>query len=164
MNLVFTWKELIIRNGTKVLERYPSTCKVRNELNGKRKPNEVIYTTPKSGMPKPFYPRQYPSGIFKILSVDWLTDPESIETFGPVLIRTDATRNVYTWDLDVNGNYWTPTGNLQLDAGYHIHHTHRYKTTHGCIRGGETEGQMISIAQMIEPSVRNGDNVYVEVL
>ena len=164
MNLVFTWKEIIIRNGTKVLEKFPATCIVRNEINGKRSTNQVIYTTPKTGHKKPYYPRTFPSGIFEITQIEWLTDLNDIEKFGPVKIRTTATREVFTWDLDFYGHYWEPTGMIQKDYAYHIHHTHKYHTTHGCIRGGDTEGQMILIAQMIEPSVVHGDIVRLEVL
>lgn len=164
MKLIFTWKELIIQNGQTGIARFPSTCIVRNELNGKRLKSQVLYTTPLQGNPKPFYPRQFPSGIYLILKIEWLKDPAEIKRFGPVKIRTTATREVFTWDLDTNGNYWKPTGKVQTDAGYHIHHTHKYKTTHGCIRGGDTEGQMVNIAQIIEPVLENNENVYLEVL
>lgn len=164
MNLIFTWKEILIRNGTRVIERYPATCRVRNELNDKRMPHQVIYTIPVTGKPTPYYPRTFPSGIYEITSIEWLTDPAEIKKFGPVKIKTNATREVYTWDLDTAGNYWKPTGKTQIDMAYWIHHTHKYLTTQGCIRGGSTEAQMISIAQMIEPNLEYGDSVKIEVL
>ena len=164
MKIIFTWKELIILNGNTEIARYPASCKVRNELNGKRLRGEVVYTFPETGKPKPYYPRQFPSGIHKITAIEWLTDPKDIEEFGLVKIRTDAKRDVFTWELDINGIYWKPTGLIQVDTQYHMHHTHKYVHTLGCIKGGNTDSQMISIAKIIEPELRHHDPVYIEVL
>ncbi len=163
MIIIFTWKHLIIKNGLTKIARYPATCRVRNELNGKRKSNQVIYTVNKK--PKPYYPRQFPSGIHKITSIEWVKKgTKRYAEFGPVIIKTDATREIFTWDLDTEGNYWKPTGNIQIDTGYYIHHTHKYLTTYGCIRGGDTESEMIHIARIIEPVLEHDDSVYLEVL
>lgn len=164
MKLIFTWKELIILNGTTEIARYPATSKVRNELNGLRKKDQIVYTCPVTGRPKPYYPRPYPSGIHMITAIEWLTDPKQIDVFGPVKIRTTATRDVFTWDLDREGKYWKPTGKIQVDGQYHIHHTHKYIYTHGCIRGGSTTQQMISIAKIVEPVLNAGEKVHLEVL
>jgi len=163
MKLIFTWKDLIVLDDNKTIEKYPSTCVVRNEINGKRSTNQVIYTIPQSGKPKPYYPRTFPSGIHEITSIEWIKDLDRLELFGPVIIKTDATREVFSWDLTINGNYWIPTGKTQIDTGYYIHHTHRYKTTHGCIRGGDTEAQMIEIAKLVEPFLKD-ETVLLEVL
>ena len=162
--MVFTWKELLILNGTTVIARYPATCRVRNELNGKRLKSQVVRTFPNKGKSEPYYPRTFPSGIHRITAIEWLTNEKEIEKFGPVKIRTDAWRKVFTWDLDKKDNYHKPTGSTQIDTEYHIHHTHRYLTTHGCIRGGKTEAQMISIAKILEQTFENGETIYIEIL
>ena len=163
MKVIFTWKELIVFNGITEITKYPATCKVRHELNGQRKINQVIYTVNKK--PKPYYPRQFPSGIHKITDIEWTEKgTKRYEEFGPVIIKTDAVREVFTWDLDRDGNYWKPTGKTQIDTGYYIHHTHKYSTTYGCIRAGNTESEMIHLARTIEPILDHGDNVYLEVL
>lgn len=163
MKVIFTWSEIIILNGNVEIKRFSASCKVRNDINGKRKPNQVIYTVNKK--PKPYYPRTFPSGIHKITSIEWVEKgTKRYEQFGPVIIKTDATRKIFTWDLDREGNYWKPTGNTQIDTAYYIHHTHKYLTTLGCIRGGNTETEMISIAQIIEPVLKHGDIVMLEVL
>ena len=158
MKLIFTWKEIIVLNGITEIARYKASCNVRNELNGKRKKNEIIYTYPQTGKPKPYYPRQYPSGIFKITGIEYTDDKE----YAPVKIKTDAIRKVFTWDLDREGNYWKPTGNIQIDTCYWLHYT-GYKTTLGCIRI-DNISDALSLAHIIEPVLENKDHVYLEVL
>jgi len=163
MKVIFTWKELIILNSITEIARYPASCNVRNELNDKRKANQVVYTVNKK--PKPYYPRQFPSGIHTITEIEWIEKgTKRYEGFGPVIIKTDAIREIFTWDLNREGNYWKPTGDTQIDTGYYIHHTHKYLTTYGCIRGGDTESEMIHIARIIEPILEHGDNIFLEVL
>jgi len=158
MKIIFTWKELIILNGKTEIARYPATCKVRNEINGQRKKDQVVYTIPSEGMPKPYYPRQFPSEIFEITNIEYTTDP----VYAPVKIKTTATRKVFTWDLDVDGNYWKPTGKVQIDTAYWLHHTDS-NTTLGCIRI-VFEKDAISLTNIIERFLENGDKVYLEVL
>ena len=163
MKVIFTWREIIILNSITEVGRYSATCRVRNELNGQRKSNQVIYTVNKK--PKPYYPRQFPSGIHIITEIEWVKKgTKRYAQFGPVIIKTDAIREIFTWDLDREGKYWKPTGKTQIDTGYYIHHTHKYSTTHGCIRGGNTESEMVHIARIIEPVLENDDNVWLEVL
>lgn len=163
MKVIFTWKEIIILNGVTIISRYPASCKVRTELNGQRDKDQVIYTVNKR--PKPYYPRQFPSGIHKITGIEWLrAGTERYKEFGPVIIKTDAERKIFTWDLDREGRYWKPTGNIQIDTGYYIHHTHRYLKTLGCIRGGDTESEMVSFAKILEPSIEGLEDIYIEVL
>ncbi|MCK5601409.1 hypothetical protein KAR91_06065 [Candidatus Pacearchaeota archaeon] len=163
MKVIFTWKEIIILNSIIEIARYPATCKVRNEINGQRKANEVIYTVNKR--PKPYYPRTFSSGIHTITEIEWVKPgTKRYKEFGPVIIKTDAIREIFTWDLDREGNYWKPTGNTQIDTGYYMHHTHKYLTTYGCIRGGDTESEMIHIARIIEPVLNHDDDVMLEVL
>ncbi len=158
MKLIFTWKEIIAQNGLTVIARYPASCKVRNELNGRRKKNEVKYTYPIIGKPKPYYPRQFPSGIFEITGIEYTNDAE----YAPVKIKTTATRKVFTWDLDRDGNYWKPTGQIQEDSCYWLHYTGS-STTLGCIRISDIH-DALSLAHIIEPILENKDKIYLEVL
>ena len=156
MKIIFTWKELIVMNGCTEIARYPASCKVRNEINGRRRKDEVQYTVTKH--PKPYYPRQFPSGIFEITDVAYTPDPE----YAPVKIKTSATREVFTWDLNQGGDYWKPTGKTQIDTAYWLHYTD-INTTLGCIRIGSAKDAM-SLAHIIERTLEHGDKVLLEVL
>ncbi len=158
MKIIFTWKELIVMNGNIEIARYKASCKVRNELNGQRNKDQVVYTVPAVGHPKPYYPRQFPSSIFEILSIEKTDDPE----YAPVKIKTNATREVFTWDLNIKGDYWTPTGKTQVDTAYWLHYTDS-NTTLGCIRI-DNKQDAIHLSNIIEPVLDHGDNVYLEVL
>lgn len=158
MKIIFTWKHLIIMNGAVEIGRYPASCRVRNELNGKRSKNQVVYTYPKTGKPKPYYPRQFPSGIFNITGIEYTDDVE----YAPVKIKTDATREVFTWDLDTAGNYWKPTGNIQEDTCYWLHFTNSL-TTLGCIRIDDIH-DALKIAHIIERVLEYKDFLKLEVL
>lgn len=164
MKVIFTWKELIVVNGMKEIARYPASSKVRNEVNGQRKPDQVEFTIPRNMKSTPYYPRPFPSGIFRITGIEWINnDTARYKKYGPVIIKTDATREVFTWELNQDGNYWKPTGKTQIDTAYYIHHTHRYLTTLGCIRGGDLESEMISLARIIEPVMKHSE-ILLEVL
>lgn len=158
MKVIFTWSELIVMNGCTEIARYKASCKVRTELNGQRKKNQVVYTLPKTGHPTPYYPRQFPSQIFNITDIVYTTDPE----YAPVKIKTNAVRRVFTWDLDTDGNYWKPTGNTQIDTAYWLHYTDS-STTLGCIRIGSAQ-DALSLAHIIERTLERGDAVRLEVL
>ena len=161
MDIIFTWRELIVRNGLNNISRYPASCNVRHELNGRRllhNTADVVYTFPVGGHRKPYMPRQFPSGIYKITKVEWTEDPE----YAPVKIRTTATRDVFIWDLDYRGGYDKPTEEIQSDSQYHIHFTDS-PTTLGCIKCNKRE-DMVLLAKMIEPIVVAGEDVYLEVL
>ena len=119
MNITFDWKQLVIKNEVIPIIKFPATCRVRNEINGHRSLDQVVYTLPESGKPKPYYPRPFPSGIFKIIDIEYTDDLE----YAPVKIKTNATREVFTWDLDKEGNYWKPTGKTQIDTCYWLHFT-----------------------------------------
>lgn len=158
MKVIFTWKELIILNGNIEIARYPASCNVRNELNGKRKKNEVQHTVPLSGHPKPYYPRAFPGGMFEITDIEYTKDPE----YAPQKIKTTATREVFTWDLDRNGDYWQPTGKTQIDSAYWLHHT-KSKTTLGCIKITNFE-DATHLANILEPVLEQGETIRLEVL
>jgi hypothetical protein len=156
MKVIFTWSELIVMNSYTEIARYKANCKVRQELNGQRSKGEVQYTVTKH--PKPYYPRQFPSGIFKITDIEYTDNIE----YAPVKIKTNATREVFTWDLNRDGNYWKPTGKTQIDTAYWLHYTDS-STTLGCIRIGSAK-DALSLAHIIEPFLENNDSVLLEVL
>jgi len=158
MKVIFTWKELIVMNGITEIARFPASCNVRNELNGKRAKNEIIYTVPISGKPKPYYPRAFPGGMFEIIDIEYTDDPQ----YKPVKIKTTATREVFTWDLNINGNYWKPTGKTQMDSAYWLHYT-KYKTTLGCIKI-DNLNDALPFAQILERVLEHGETIRLEVL
>ncbi len=158
MKLIFTWKEIIILNGSVEIARYPASCKIRTELNGKRAKNEVVYSMPREGKPKPYYPRSFPSGIFEIIGIEY-TDNVN---YAPVKIKTDAIRKVFTWELNREGSYWIPTGKTQEDTCYWLHF-YPGEYSHGCIHFTEIE-DALSAAHIIEPTLEYGDKVWLEVL
>ena len=158
MKVIFTWKELIILNGITEIARYPASCNVRNELNGKRAKGEVIYTVPILGKPKPYYPRAFPGGMYEIIDIEYTND----KVFAPVKIKTTASREVFTWDLDIEGNYWKPTGKTQVDSAYWLHYT-PFKTTLGCIRINSIH-EALSFAHILEPVLEHGESIRLEVL
>lgn len=158
MKIIFTWKELIIVNGTVEIIRFPADCNVRQELNKRRKKNEVVYTVPKFGHRKPYYPRQFPSGIFAITGVEYTDDLE----YAPVKIKTTATRDVFLWELNKDGDYWIPTEEKQIDTAYWLHHT-KSSTTLGCIKIGSEENAL-ALAHIVESTIEAGESVLLEVL
>ena len=166
MKIIFTWKQLIIMNNNIEITRYNADCNIRHELNGRRllhNVNDVVYTFPEHGHRKPYMPRQFPSGIFKITELEWIKeDDPQYKTYGPVKIKTNATRLVFTWDLDYKGGYDKNSGKIQEDKAYWIHYTDS-KTTLGCIRCIDKQN-MISLAHIIEPVLENNDEAMLEVL
>jgi hypothetical protein len=159
MTIIFTWTELILKIGDRILDRFPATCKVRTELNGQRKKNQIVKTFPIAGDREPYYPRQFPSGIFDITGVEYTKDPD----YAPVKIKTDALREVFTWSLTRRGNYYyKPTGEMQIDSCYYLHYT-KYKTTHGCIRLSTPE-DALKLAGIIEKYIKRKAVIKLEVL
>lgn len=161
MKIIFTWKSLVLQKGEDTVGRYPASCSVRHELNGRRAlhtEKEVRWTFPDEGHRKPYMPRQFPSGIFKVTAVVYTDDPE----YAPVKIRTTATRDVFTWELDIMGGYERQTNKVQTDTQYHIHYTDS-KTTLGCIRC-DSKSDIITLAELIKPAVDRGEDVWLEVL
>lgn len=161
MKVIFTWKELILKSGNKIIKRFPASCNVRTEMNGNRKlhkKSDVVKTYPLSGIQSPYMPRQFPSGVHRILSIEWTDDPE----YAPVKIKTDATRKVFLWELDDNKGYGYPVEDIQIDTCYWMHYTDS-RTTLGCIRIGNRD-DAIMLGRMIEAILLNNDKVYLEVL
>jgi hypothetical protein len=147
-------KKRILVNG----REYLADCTVRNELNGYRAVNEVVKTMPLSGQPEPYYPRQFPTGVWPVFQPEYTDDPE----FAPVKIPTGAKQRVFTWKTGKDGKYSTPTGEAQEDYFYHIHYS-QYKTTLGCIRlNSGTDA--VNIAMVITEAFSRGEKVWLEVL
>lgn len=159
MKIIFTWKHLILKKDSgETIRSFPASCNVRTEINGKRKKDEVRYTIPETGHPTPYYPRQFPAGIFEITEIIYTAD----QKYAPVKIKTNATRKVFTWDLNREGEYWKPTGKTQIDTAYWLHYTDS-KTTLGCIRIGSPQDAM-SLASIITRSLEINERVFLEVL
>lgn len=161
MNLVFTWKEILVRENGRTLYNFPASCDVRNELNNRRKlnnPKEVVKTFPYDDKRKPYMPRQFPSGIFKIIGIEWTDEPE----FAPCKIKTTASREVFTWKLDNDGCYKERTDEIQVDTAYWMHHSN-YKTTLGCIRIDDYD-HAEKLGMFVEELLNDGETLFIEVL
>ena len=166
MKIIFTWKQLIVIHNNTEITRYDADCNVRNELNKRRllhNTKEVIYTFPSHGHRKPYMPRQFPSGIFKITDLEWINEKDSqYKEFGPVKIKTNATRLVFTWRLNLRGEYDKPSGIIQEDHAYWNHFTES-RTTLGCIRCIHKQ-DIMSLANIIKPILGNNEEIFLEVL
>lgn len=161
MHITFNWEKLIVENGPTFL----ADCKVRNEINGERKPHQVVRTIEPNGVRRPYMPRTIPSGIWQITGVQWIHDTGS--EYYPVIIRTDAWRRVYIWALSERGKYDYRTRTEVIDEAYHIHFAWynggRSRTTHGCINM-HTIDMAINFAEMVESEKEKGENVSLEVM
>jgi hypothetical protein len=116
----------------------PATCIVRNELNGWRKPHQIIRTT---GTTHPhglaYYPRPFPAGEWDIMAPIPVDDGSQ---YWPYFIPTTATAELEAWDIK-DGKYDKPSGRTFVGRGYGLHHA-RFRrdgemvfstTTFGCI-------------------------------
>jgi hypothetical protein len=138
---------------------YYATCKVRNELNGLRKKNQVVKTYPLGDYKRePYYPRKFPTGLWVVKNPIWTDDPD----YSPVKIPTDAFRRVLTWHTD-DGYYSKIDERHQTDSFYHLHYAKNSSTTLGCIRIG-SEQDAIDIAEKVSESILAGEDVYIEVI
>ena len=140
-------------------KEYKATCDVRNEINGRRKPDQIVKTYPKDGTDRlPYMPRKFPTGAWNVKQPIWTDDIE----FAPVKIPTDATRKVLIWGTS-SGKYTIPNGTIQEDAFYHIHFSRDSKTTLGCIRLNSAEDAK-ELAELVEFHLSRHDKVILEVL
>lgn len=138
---------------------YTATCKVRNEINGWRHKDQVVKTYPINGDErKPYYPRKFPTGLWRVKTPIWTDDVD----YAPVKIPTDAFRGVLIWDTDNNG-YTKITNEHQTDSYYHLHYAKISSTTLGCIRLNSSEDAR-EIAELVELYKKNGKEVWIEVL
>ncbi len=138
---------------------FKATCKVRNELNKRRKKNQVVKTYPLGNFERqPYYPRKFPTGLWRIKPPIWTDDTD----YAPVKIPTDAFRGVILWNTDKNG-YTKPTGKHHTDAYYHLHYAAESSTTLGCIRLNSAQDARY-IAEMVEYELKLGNECWIEVI
>ena len=158
MHITFDWKNLIIEGGKK----FPADCKVRNEINGLRSPDDLEKTI-EDGRRRWYMPRTFPSGVWLIKEVEWIDDKDS--AFWPVIVRTYAFRRVYIWKQAKNG-LWRRSNKIAVDTGYHVHYARyngrRSSTTHGCINPMTPE-IMIDFAKVVEKGMMDKD-AWLEVM
>lgn len=124
----------VIANEVKRVGEFEVSNNVRNELNGLREePNAK--TSPVSGTPEYYYPRDFPTGTWKVYAPRESTNPEIKGLFIP----TNAVQEVSVYGKteeerlqDDDGNF-LPTG-TQLDSAYGLHACNSSSYTQGCIR------------------------------
>lgn len=137
----------------------PISCFVRNELNGLRKIDEVVYTMP-AGIP--YYPRRFPTGIW---SVTGIRRREDIYR-EPFFIATDAHQLVDEWRVDDGPDgrprYASPTGRMVQDREYGLHFS-RSPTTTGCIKI-EERSDLLDLVDRIREAFSSKDLVTLEVV
>ena len=130
------------------------SCVVRNEENGWRKLDEVVYTIPDR---LPYQPRTFPTGVWKIGRPKRETDPY----LAPYFIPTNAAQDVETWELTPEGAYHQPTGRMVRDSGYGLHFS-TSNTTIGCIKIRE-RGCLIRLVSEIIETLAAGQECTIEV-
>lgn len=159
MNIVFVMDEEQIYIDR---SKYTATCKVRNELNGKRPFDQVVKNTPADGSaPRPYMPRMFPTGRWRV-KLPIRTNPKDYQTYGPWKIPTTAKRNVALWKVE-DGVYTEPSGETSKDGFYHLHASPGYTTTLGCIRLS-SEADAIEIAHLVRKAIGKGEKVWLEVV
>lgn len=139
-------------------QNYKATCRVRNEINGKRGPSQIVKTFPKAGFRLPYMPRRFPTGVWEIQKPVWTDDIE----FWPVKIPTNAVRKVLTWNTERN-QYSEPLELVQEDAYYHLHFSRDSISTLGCIRLDSAHDAK-EIARRIEGLLAADHKVLLEVI
>jgi len=133
------------------------TCDVRNELNGRRKPHEIVVTLPQG---RPYYPRTFPIGTWRIVDVKKRSDPYR----APFFIATDAWQLVEEWstaEVDGKLQYDRPTGKQVKDREYGLHCS-TSPTTTGCIKI-MLRSDLALIIDAIYRAWRKKEVVYLEV-
>lgn len=102
------------------------SCIVRNELNGWRKSNEIIFSVPDH---KPVQPRPFPKGIWNVGKPVAREDPY----LAPYYIPTDAWQQLPIWELTADRKYGHVTTDYVRDTAYGLH-TSTSTSTQGCIK------------------------------
>ena len=110
----------------------PFSCFVRNEVNGLRNMNEVVYSTNQDGSKGvPYMPRPFPVGTWTLGHPDLRSDP----LLAPYFIPTTAWQLVDEWDViqkDDGEWYSGKTGRQVKDYAYGIHCSSAHESD-GCI-------------------------------
>jgi len=166
MILQFTGREILAFG-----RALPSTCVVRNEENHWRKSDEVVVTrgqTVPHGLP--YQPRRFPPGEWEITAVVDCQKTGDDAEYWPVWMDTNATQTVRIWDLDEEGNYYSPKFRWVTGKGYGIHHARYSKadqmvpsnTTLGCINIASSDDAQW-LGDRIEEAVGMRQRVYIDV-
>lgn len=132
------------------------SCVVRNEVNGWRKKNEVVYSIPDN---KPVQPRPFPKGTWAVGRPDARAgDPY----LAPYFIPTSAWQNLPIWKLDGKKCYVEATANMTKDKGYGLHFS-TSGSTHGCIRISKKQ-DLLWLVNLIKNHQSLGDVIMLEVV
>lgn len=99
-------------------------CDVRNEINSRRHPDQIVYSIPDH---EPYQPRIFPEGVW---DVERPRKSEN-EAIKPIFIPTNAYRVLPVWELR-KGKYFKPTSAKIIDKGYGLH-VSTWRTSLGCI-------------------------------
>lgn len=131
------------------------SCVVRNEINGWRKKDQVVYSIPDK---KPIQPRQFPKGTWAVGKPDARTDPY----LAPFFIPTSAWQYMPIWELDANKCYLKETSKKCRDVGYGMHYSES-TSTQGCIKIN-THTDLLWLVTMIKNHQSMGDVIMLEVV
>lgn len=129
-------------------------CKVRNELNKERAVNEVVMTEPEE---HPYYPREFPNGVWNVFKPLVKRAPY----LAPFFIPTDAWQMVDLWEVS-DGKYVKKSGKTYRDSGYGLHFS-TSRTTLGCIRIG-AQADLMWLVDSINAALAKGEKVTLEVV
>lgn len=135
----------------------PCSCEVRNLENGRRKPNEIVYSLPHH---KPYSPDVFPEGLWQIGRPRVRTDCYR----APFFIPTNAARMTRVWEVK-NGLYVRATDELTLDEDFGLHAS-ASPTSLGCGLIGEVGDiyEAEPVRWMVERINRETDIIYLEVI
>lgn len=131
------------------------SCVVRNEVNGWRKKDQVVYSLPDK---KPIQPRQFPKGLWAVGKPDVRTDPY----LAPFFIPTSAWQYMPIWELDNKKCYLRETKNKCKDVGYGLHYSES-TSTQGCIKIIK-KYDLLWLVNMIKNHQSLGDVIMLEVV
>ena len=165
MTLHFTGKSIVAFG-----RMIPATCVVRNDLNGWRRPNQVLREKDGRIQPDgtPYQPRPFPPGRWQVTEV---VDKITTSVYWPTFIRTNAWQWLEYWSVDERGHYDKPTGERFKGYGYAAHHARvrsagalvRSNTTLGCINILEDKDS-VWLGDAIRNVMGERGRVYINVL
>jgi hypothetical protein len=147
-------------SGDRIKTWFPRvSCVVRNELNGWRKPHEVVYRISRENIQTddPVQPRVFPPGHW---IVKWI-EPRTNEYQRPFYVQTDAYHALPIWELDETGRYKRETAVKKTDHSYGFHYS-MSNTTLGCIKLLDMDELMIFVDQCWD-EIKRGRQPIVEV-
>jgi hypothetical protein len=131
-----------------------ASCNVRNELNGRRKDNQVVKSMPDN---VPYQPRKMPIGLWEIGTPLKRYQEDRF----PYFIPCNAIQELPIWVLNEYGYYEQPTSQMTIDKGYGIHCS-TWQTTLGCIKMHITK-ELLMLVYLINYEKQVGNKIYMEV-